>query len=80
LRSTWACFTPQIWILDIGSLILWRYVLPLLFPHLREVVEQQAVDEDVAPTHFAKKDAVGGIVEKMDQNPGEVVVMIKDKA
>ena len=45
---------------------------------LGEVLQQQAVDEDVAATNFAEQDALGGEVENMHIEKGSQSFQSKD--
>jgi len=43
------------------------------------MLQQQAVDEDVTPTHFLQKDALGSVIEESDILNGFEKSAIKKK-
>lgn len=40
------------------------FISPSYLPHRGKMLHQHAVDEDVATTHAAQKDALGGVVQE----------------
>jgi hypothetical protein len=50
--------------------LAWQSGASLILVQRREVVLEQAVDEDVAAADFAQEDAFSGIAEEVDQVPG----------